>query len=99
LEDRPRPVLHTTSGFYVHYVSGDPMTPLTAEKIAELEGWPAQLRKDEAYSRSCGDMHDADMIGSFADELERLIAPFLSLAKRVAGAPVVQAVAHNEGGG
>jgi hypothetical protein len=58
------------------------MTPLTAEKIAELEGLPAMWR-DAAEL-----LHSGPVSGAFdtcADELERLIAPFLSLAKRVAG--------------
>jgi hypothetical protein len=68
------------------------MTPLTAEKIAELEGLPARWRADasgaEGYNYTAYEEGRIAEKRRCAAEIERLIAPFLSLAKRVAGAPV-----------
>jgi hypothetical protein len=68
------------------------MTPLTAEKIAELEGLPAKWRADasgaEGYNYTAYEEGRIAEKRRCAAEIERLTAPFLSLAKRVAGAPV-----------
>jgi hypothetical protein len=65
------------------------MTPLTAEKIAELEGLPAKWR-EEAEELRKGRVSPSTVLAmrANADELQNLTAPVLSLAKRVAGAPV-----------
>jgi hypothetical protein len=76
------------------------MTPLTAEKIAELEGLPAKWRAeaDSIHSAPYDDSENSNRAIAMhccADELERLTAPFLSLAKRVAGAPTAKVLMYD----
>jgi hypothetical protein len=69
------------------------MTPLTAEKIAELE---IQISEALDYSRNFAAAKpnigrtEREHIEGLCDLLERSSVELLSLAKRVAGAPVVR---------